>query len=78
MCPKCGVQQRQEKARSFRPSQSTFGARLQPRVVAIEDDVEPLGAADIATNADDSDDEAPDNIADDDDEVDRDLAQPVD
>lgn len=83
-CPKCGVQQQPAKPRSLRPSHSSFGARLQPppspRRVAIEDDLEPSNALEIAADADDPDpdDEAPDDIADDDDEVDPAVAKPVD
>ena len=87
VCPKCGAQQRQEKSLSLRQSRTTFGARLQPRPsprpVAVEDEVEPLVASDIAADADDADDEvpddeAPDDIADDDDEVDPALVKPLD
>jgi uncharacterized protein (TIGR02300 family) len=76
MCPKCGVRQPPEKPRLFRPPRSTFGVgsqqRRPPVAVAIDDDVEPIGAAEIdaADDASESDDEADDNI-----EIDPDIAR---
>ncbi len=76
ICPRCGLQQPPEKSRMLRRPRGTFGAgsqqRQPPVAVTIDDDVEPVSAAeiDVEDNASEADDEADDNI-----EIDADIAR---
>jgi hypothetical protein len=66
-CPKCGAEQPPEKPRVVRPTRSPLEFRRQPRQptpVAAEEDVEPIGPADV-------DDE--EDAAESDDEIDEDI-----
>lgn len=78
MCPKCGAQQPPERPRAPQPARSTSSTGLQPRqlltTVAIDEDVEP------GTTETEAEDDVPksDGEADDDIEIDSDLAKTTD
>src|SRR3954453_20504868 len=74
-CPKCGAQQPPERPRLVRTpgGLGTMLRRRRPLAPAIvADDVEPVDAADLETEADEADDDADDDI-----DVDPDFDKPA-
>ncbi len=75
MCPKCGTQQPPERPRAPQLARSTSSTGLQPRqlltTVTIDEAVEPVGTTETEAEEDvpESDGEADDDI-----EIDSDLA----